>query len=117
MNHTRITLSAVTAAAVLVIASTVAVSAADDVYERVVAEQSQEASSKCSTSGQYGSNVDCKVKVKQSQKLIVYAPRTKVLGKTHTPVNTALDATATTAVFVSGVLGLAAFAGYLKLSK
>ncbi len=117
MNTIRTTLSAVTAAAVLVIASTVAVSAADELNDRVEAEQTQEASAKCSASGQYGADVDCKVKVKQSQKLIVYAPRVKVLGKTHTPVNTALDATATTAVFVSGILGLAAFAGYLKLSK
>lgn len=115
MLNTRIALSAVTAAAVLVIASTVAVSAADN--EQVVAEQSQEASAKCSASGQYGADVDCKLKLKQNQKIVVYTPRTKVLGKTHTPVNTALDTSAMTAVFASGILGVAAFAGYLKLSK
>lgn len=117
MNKTLITLSAVVAATVLVISSAVAVNAADKLAEQVSAEQSQEASAKCSASGQYGADVDCKVHVKQSQKLIVYAPKTKVLGKTHTPVDTALDASAMTAVFASGLLGVAAFGGYLKLSK
>jgi invasion protein IalB len=75
------------------------------------AEQSQEWSVEC-TSGAYGQSSICKSSGSQAQSL-----RQKLVLGVHYPVDAAVDATAMSTIALTGVAGIGAFAGYLKLRK
>lgn len=115
MHKTALMLAAAAGVLTLMTANPVRANEHDRLEQ--TAEQSQTLKVECN-SGAYGQDTNCKAEGTQSQKLrqIAY---TRVLGaaqdKVHLPVNTALDSTAMLAVLATGLTGVGAFAGYLKL--
>jgi invasion protein IalB len=115
MHKTALQLAA--ALGVLVVGLTAAMPVSANDAEQS-AEQTQNWSVEC-TSGAYGQSSTCKSSGNQTQKLyqkIAYT--SQVLGaKVHVPVDTAVDPTVMATVALTGLTGVGAFAGYLKLRK
>lgn len=105
MKAFKIALAGVLATATMLSFSTVV--SADVAEQKQSAEQSVKV--KCTT-GSYGQLTNCEAtgeqKLNQSQKLDLTG---KVLGKTHAPVNTALDFGTASAAAMSVVTGAGAF--------
>ncbi len=114
MLNRSLTLSVVVTAAVLVLTVATPAIARDQAEQS--AEQSQTLKVEC-TSGAYGQDSNCKAEGTQTQKLHQLISYTKVLGasKIHTPVDTAVDSRVLLACFATGLIGVGAFAGYLRI--
>ncbi len=106
--------------AVILIGSSVVMAVAQDrsAEQEFNASQSQSMTTECTT-GAYGQSSTCKTTGSQSQSIsgrqIVYTQPQVAGVRTHTPVNTALDTQAMMMLMGTGLTGIAAFAGYLKL--
>ena len=113
----KATLSLISLATVVALTvSCVGLVFANDTVEQS-AEQDQTLKVEC-TSGAYGQDSNCKAEGTQSQKLHQIITYSKVLGtsKIHTPVNTSVDPAVMAVVLATGLTGIGAFIGYIRLS-
>ena len=114
MNKLSLSLVVIVGITVLSLSSA-GIAIAEDRVEQS-AEQSQTLKVECK-SGAYGQDSNCTAEGTQNQKLHQVITYSKVLGsqKIHTPVNTAVDASAMLAVLATGLTGIGAFIGYTRI--